>query len=31
MARFLGPLMTPLLERLGDRTAAQLKETLDRR
>lgn len=31
MARFLGPLMTPLLGRLGDRTAAQLKEALDRR
>ncbi len=30
-ARFLGPLMTPLLGRLGDRTAAQLKEALDRR
>lgn len=30
-ARFLGPIMTPLLERLGDRTAAQLKEALDRR
>ncbi|PKW26726.1 SRPBCC family protein [Phycicoccus duodecadis] len=30
-ARFLGPIMKPLLERLGDRTAAQLKETLDRR
>jgi carbon monoxide dehydrogenase subunit G len=31
VARFLGPLMTPLLGRLGDRTAAQLKEALDRR
>ncbi|QIM22031.1 polyketide cyclase [Phycicoccus sp. HDW14] len=31
LARFLGPVMTPLLGRLGDRTAAQLKETLDRR
>ncbi|NHA66578.1 SRPBCC family protein [Phycicoccus flavus] len=31
MARFLGPVMTPLLERLGDRTAAQLKEALDKR
>lgn len=31
LARFIGPVMTPLLERLGDRTAAQLKEVLDRR
>lgn len=31
LARFLGPVMTPLLGRLGDRTAAQLKEALDRR
>ena len=31
IARFLGPVMTPLLERLGDRTAAQLKESLDRK
>ena len=31
LARFIAPVMTPLLERLGDRTAAQLKETLDRR
>ncbi|NHI18664.1 SRPBCC family protein [Phycicoccus endophyticus] len=31
MARFLGPVMTPLLERLGDRTAAQLEEVLERR
>lgn len=30
-ARFLGPVLTPLLERLGDRTAARLKEALDRR
>lgn len=30
-ARFLGPIMTPLLERLGDRTATQLTEALDRR
>ena len=27
----VGPLMTPLLERLGDKTAAQLKDVLDRR
>jgi len=29
IARFLGPVMRPLLERLGDRTAAQLRATLD--
>lgn len=28
-ARFLGPLLRPLLERLGDRTADQLTQTLD--
>ncbi|MBM6402338.1 SRPBCC family protein [Phycicoccus sonneratiae] len=31
LARFIAPIMTPLLGRLGDRTAAQLKEALDRR
>jgi carbon monoxide dehydrogenase subunit G len=30
LARLAGPLMTPLLNRLGDRTAAQLKSALDR-
>jgi uncharacterized protein YndB with AHSA1/START domain len=30
LARFAGPIMTPLLERLGDRTAAQIKVALDR-
>ena len=29
-ARFAGPLMRPLLDRLGDRTAAQLGSALDR-
>ena len=29
-ARFLGPVMTPLLNRLGDNTARTLKESLDR-
>lgn len=28
-ARFLGPLMRPLLDRLGDHTAASLRESLD--
>ncbi|MBR7741805.1 SRPBCC family protein [Phycicoccus sp. BSK3Z-2] len=28
--RFLGPVMTPLLNRLGDNTARTLKESLDR-
>ncbi|HQV84038.1 MAG TPA: polyketide cyclase, partial [Ornithinibacter sp.] len=30
LARFAAPLMKPLLDRLGDRTAEQLKSTLDR-
>ena len=30
MARFAGPVMKPLLERLGDATAKQLKAALDR-
>ena len=30
LARIAGPLMKPLLDRLGDRTAEQLKSTLDR-
>jgi uncharacterized protein YndB with AHSA1/START domain len=30
LVRFLGPVLTPLLERLGDRTAAQLRVALDR-
>jgi uncharacterized protein YndB with AHSA1/START domain len=30
LARYAGPLMKPLLERLGDKTAAQLKGALDR-
>lgn len=30
LARFAAPLMKPLLDRLGDRTAEQLKITLDR-
>ncbi len=30
LARVLGPVMGPLLARLGDRTAAQLKSSLDR-
>jgi carbon monoxide dehydrogenase subunit G len=30
LARYAGPLMTPLLNRLGDKTAAQLKSALDR-
>jgi uncharacterized protein YndB with AHSA1/START domain len=30
VARLAGPLMKPLLDRLGDRTAEQLKTTLDR-
>ncbi len=30
LARFAGPVMKPLLERLGDRTADQLKAALDR-
>lgn len=29
LARFLGPIMRPLLDRLGDATAAQLTATLD--
>ena len=29
MVRFIGPVMGPLLGRLGDRTAAQLKRSLD--
>lgn len=29
LARFLGPLMGPLLGRLGDKTAAQMKTVLD--
>ena len=30
VARLAGPLMKPLLDRLGDRTAEQLKSALDR-
>ena len=30
LARFAGPLMRPLLDRLGDKTAAQLGSALDR-
>ncbi|MFZ1286683.1 MAG: SRPBCC family protein [Candidatus Phosphoribacter sp.] len=30
IARFLGPIMRPLLDRLGDKTAVQLAESLDR-
>ncbi len=30
LARFAGPLMKPLLDRLGDKTAAQLATALDR-
>ena len=30
LVRFAGPLLTPLLNRLGDKTAAQLKSALDR-
>lgn len=30
LARFAGPVMKPLLERLGDKTAAQLRGALDR-
>ncbi len=30
LARFAGPVMKPLLERLGDKTAAQLRAALDR-
>ena len=30
LARFAGPLMKPLLDRLGDKTAAQLTTALDR-
>jgi uncharacterized protein YndB with AHSA1/START domain len=30
LARFAGPIMTPLLERLGDRTATQLEVALGR-
>ncbi len=30
IARFLGPVMRPLLDRLGDQTAEQLARTLDR-
>jgi uncharacterized protein YndB with AHSA1/START domain len=30
LARFAGPIMKPLLERLGDKTAEQLKGALDR-
>lgn len=29
LARFLGPVMRPLLDRLGDATASQLQRTLD--
>ena len=30
LARFAGPLMKPLLDRLGDKTADQLETALDR-
>jgi hypothetical protein len=30
VAKLAGPLMKPLLDRLGDKTAEQLKSSLDR-